>query len=405
MPIKYLKNLDIKIVLFCAAILLWLFVASGQNRVDFFPGRLFIEAQGLGEGLAPIFEDDSVRIKVSAPKNLWKEFNQDNFLVYVDTSGEEAGTYELKVSVSSSMPGVQILDINPSKVLVRIEPAIEKTLPINIKTLGSLPDGFSIGEIKYTPKQFVVLGASSTVDDLAEVTATLSLDGEQQDIDTELEVAAHDDEGNTIRHLRISPKKVSVNAKIVKGSKTKLVGIKPKFIGDLATGYWLSAADFEPELISVSGSPEKLINLDSLSADVDVGGLSESFTKKVALNLPSGVLLAPNESKLVTVKIQILPQNLVRTVSVGVAYNGLTGRGLSVSSTSPKPLDVRIVLSGSASILSSLSSSNVVLNLNLYDKGVGDHNIELTKSMFSIPPGVQISSFLPSHISLTISEI
>lgn len=402
---RFFKDLDIKIILFILTILLWLFVASGQNRIDYFPGKLIVEAKGLKEGLVGVFSEDLVKLKISAPRGLWEDLSDESFAVFIDTRDKEIGTYEMDVLVSCSVPGIQILEITPAQVLVKIEPAVKATLPVVVKTKGSLARDYAIGEISTNPEEIEVEGAGSVVDSLVTATTILNLSGEQNDIEREIEVIALDEEGEKIRHLKFSPEKVKVKATVIKGGVAKIVGINPKIIGSPASGYWISNMEFNPSTLKVTGSAGRLEDLEYLEVDLDVTGVDNTFEKKLALKIPEGITLIKDESDIVVAKVTISRNNSVRTVSAGIIYNGLAGRGLAVTSTSPNPLEIQVVISGPISVLSALSPENVVININLYDKGVGDHQIEIKKSMISVPNSVTISSYLPSHISLTISEI
>ncbi|MFH1750012.1 MAG: CdaR family protein [bacterium] len=402
---KIFKDIDIKIILFLVTILLWLFVASGQNRIDFLPGKLVVEAQGLKDGLVGVFSDDLIKIKISAPKGLWEDLNNENFAVFVDVRNKKIGTYEMEVLASCSIPGVQILEVTPAQVLVKVEPAVQARLPITIQTKGSLAKDYTIGELTTDPSEVLVEGAGSVVDSLVTATTILNLSGEQNNINRNIEIVALDEESKQIRHLKFEPEKVKVKAMVVKGGVAKIVGINPKIIGSPTSGFWVSNIEFEPSTLKVTGSSERLENLEYLVADLDVTGADENFDKKIIPKIPTGVTLLKGEPETVLAKVSVSRESSIRTINAGVLYNGLEGRGLSVSSTTPDPLDIKVIVSGPISVLSALTSQNVVVNIDLFDKGIGDHKIEIKKSMISIPSSVSIASYLPSHISITISEI
>ncbi len=402
---KIFKDIDIKIILFIVTILLWLFVASGQNRIDFLPGKLVVEAKGLKGGLIGVFSEDLIKIKISAPKGLWEDVSDDNFAVFVDARNKEIGTYEMEVLVSCSVPGVQILEVIPTQVLVKIEPAVQARLPITIQTKGSLAKEYTLGELTSNPSEVVVEGAGSIIDSLATATTILNLSGEQNDINRDVEIIALDEEGEQIRHLRFEPEKSKIKATVIKGGVAKIVGINPKIIGSPASGFWISSIEFEPSTLKVTGSSVRLNDLEYVSAELDVTGVDEGFDKKIVLIIPTGLTLIKGEPDTVLAKVSISREGSVRTINAGILYSGLEGRGLSVFSTTPDPLDVKVILSGPISVLSALTSQNVVVNINLFDKGLGDHKIEIKKSMISVPSSVSIASYLPSHISITLSEI
>ena len=104
------------------------------------------------------------------------------------------------------------------------------------------------------------------------------------------------------------------------------------------------------------------------------------------------------EFKSITVKINVSLNSQTREINAGFSYTGLGSS--TVSNISPNV--VKVVLVGPSNILSSLSSENVVINLDLSGKGAGTYAINITKSSITVPNGIAISSFVPNNVTVTI---
>jgi len=97
--------------------------------------------------------------------------------------------------------------------------------------------------------------------------------------------------------------------------------------------------------------------------------------------------MAPNSiSKEITATIN--PINLNSSLKVG-SYN---------------PTSVKVVVSGPAATINALTAADVVLNLDLANKSTGANGIDLTAAMFKVPAGVSIATFVPSSLTVNISQ-
>jgi YbbR domain-containing protein len=74
--------------------------------------------------------------------------------------------------------GVRILDIEPSRIPIRLEEIHRATVPVRLTRTGEPPDGYKVNTVKLTPSSVVVTGPASTVDALQVVeTEPIDLNG------------------------------------------------------------------------------------------------------------------------------------------------------------------------------------------------------------------------------------
>ena len=396
----FTKNIEIKILSLLVALGLWVYISSGASRVDFFPGAVPIEPRNLGEGLAAVYDQTEVKVKVLASPEIWSQLTLDSFVAFVDIKDKSLGTHEVKVQVTSSTPQVQILETDPEKILVRVETQAVASVPVVVKTEGKPAEGYTLAETKAEPDKVEARGAKSIIAKLGRATAQVKLAGESEKIEKQIKLTALDENEKPSKFVFFDPEKVKVSVAIQKQGGGRSVGVRVKTKGQPAAGFWLSNITVNPSIINIVGEDEKIKDIYYVDTkEIDISGLAADQKFNVSLNLPEGISLAPGEPDKLELTIALTQVGTTREVTAGINYTGL-GVGLSVKNLSPG--SVKVVVAGPVSLLAALSADNVVVNLNLSGKGAGSQNISIQKSQISVPSGVVISSFVPSNITVSI---
>lgn len=396
----FTKNLSLKFLSLLLASSLWVYVATVENRTDFFPGEIPIEVKNLTPTLAPVYDQDSARIKISAPSSVWNKLVQDDFIAFVDLGELSLGTHQVEIKITSSVPGVQIVEVNPQEIRVRIETAVKAQFQVVTNFEGELASGYEVIDAAVEPDKVEAKGAKDIINSVSQATAQVRLSGEDRDIKQKVKLTALDEFERPVKNIYFTPERVEVSVSVAKEGGGKIVGIKLKLVGTLASGYWISQLVFEPVTVRIIGSEEKLEEVDFLDTkEINISGLNQAKDLQVDLVLPEGVSLPAGESKAVSVTIKVSLEVQNRQVTAGFSYTGLSS-GLTVTNISPS--SVVVMVSGSANILASLSSDNVVINLDLSGRGMGSHLISISKASVSVPSGALIVSFVPNNVTVTI---
>jgi len=396
----FTKNLSIKFLSLLLAISLWVYVATVENRTDYFPGEIAIEPQNLTSTLAAVYDQDTVRIKISAPSSVWNKLIQDDFAAYVDLQNLSLGTHQVKVKVTSSVPGVQIVEIDPEEIRVRIETAVTATYQVGTKLEGKLAPGYEVIETSVEPAKVEAKGAKDVINSVTQATAIVNLNGQDRDLKEKIKLVALDEFEKPVKNIFFTPEKVEVKISVAKEGGGKIVGVKPKLVGNPASGYWISQLTFEPATLRIIGSEDKLENIQYLETkEINISGLNQVKEVEVDITLPEGVTLLAGEPKAVTIKISVSVNPQTRELAAGFSYTGL-GSGLTVSKI--PPTNVVVMVSGPANLLAGLSSDNLVVNLDLSGVGTGSHLVSVRKDLISAPSGVSIISYIPNNVTVKI---
>lgn len=399
------KNFGIKLFCLFAAGLLWIYIAAGQNSVGKFPGSIKIRAINVPSGLVASYDTKTVDIKIMADPSVWRKLSAETFSAYIDLSARSEGTYELDVNVVSSVPGVQIVEKNPEKIFVTLEPVVSKEVNINKKIEGSAGEGLAAGMIELSPSKIEAKGPKSLVDNLTEATVEIKLNGETDNFTKTVTVKAFNEKGEEIEGIDFIPGEVKATIPIVKTSNNKTVGLKAKVTGLPKAGYFVSSVITTPSVVDITGSTEVLstINFIETSA-IDVTNLSSDFEKEVSINLSSGIALQKNSSRTVKVKVKFSRSEVSREISPSISAKNLDS-SLYISSVNPK--EVRIIVSGPIDTVNSLKPSDVNMVLDFQDKRAtssGTYNFDISSKNFSAPEGIFVLSIVPSSIYVTVDK-
>jgi len=399
MKIKILtNNLGFKILALFCSLILWVYVASGESKTSQFPGSLSIKEKNTPEGLVAIYDQQKVKIKIRAPYEVWNKLGVDDFQAYVDLAGLSSGTYELEVNVLAKRSNVTIIEKNPDKIIVRLEPVLSKKVPVRVKIEGEAKAGFVAGEPNVIPSEVTARGARSIVENLSEAIAPVKLSGENKEFKKTVFLTIYNEKGEEQKGVSFEPESVEVEIPIGPATESKVVGVKPRIKGMPAANYFVSKIETDPATVEISGSDSDLSSISYLETkEIEITGLTNSTERMAELIIPQNIT-----TKTTKVKVNIvLEQNLVeREVNASFSYNISSTSGLVVSSVEPNI--VKVIVSCPAATASKITSNDVVLTLNLKDKSAGRYLINIEKGMLSVPSGCTVSSWLPSAVAVVL---
>jgi len=395
---KITKNLVIKLACFIAAALLWVYIAAGQNSVGKFPGSIKIRAINVPAGLVATYDEQTVDIKIMADPSVWRKLSADTFSAYIDLSAHSEGTYELNVNVVSSVQGVQVVEKNPEKIFVTLEPRISKEVNINKKVEGSAGEGLVAGSVE-------ARGPKSLIDALTEATVLIELNGETDNFTKTVTIKAFNEKGDQVQGIDFIPEEVKATVPIVKASNNKTVGIKTKITGAPKEGYYVSSVSVNPSTVDVTGPMEVLSETNFIETyAIDVTDLSGDFEKDISLNAKNGIILQSSSSSSVKVKVKFSHTNTTREILPKITTKNLSS-SLGVGLINPNT--VKVTVYGPIDVINSLNISDVILTLDFLGKKAvqgGTYDFELTPKDFSVPDGVSVISIAPSSIVVSIDK-
>lgn len=397
------RNWPAKIISILISMLIWIYVGSGQAQIGSFPGKISIEIKNTPAALMAVTDIDSVSIKIIAASNIWKKLGPDSFKATIDLSSYKEGTYELPVEVVTNVEGVQIVEVNPSKIIVRLEKVAEKEIPVILQVEGKPAEGYVVGDWKINPARVKVSGATSVITKILEATTRIYLSGEKDTIQRIVGVVVLDASGKEISNLEFTPAEVEVEVPLVAASSAKTVGVKVNTTGQPAEGFWVSKIETQPSAITITASPLAIGQINFVETkEIDINGLAKTKEFTTTFKPNAGITILDDIEKII-VRINVSRLTSTRQFQVGFSWENLRPHLQVVSS---EPSVVTLVLAGSTYDLSNVSLKDIAINIDLSSFDYpGTYTVDILRSNITLPAGISFSSIVPSAISVRLDVL
>lgn len=298
--------------------------------------------------------------------------NRQEITAEVDMSEvDSAGEQQLEVTIRGLSNSVILQEVTPSQLTLNVENVTESEMDVAVVTNGK-PEGNNAVISAWTDEKVTLDGSEDSLSQVAEITATIDVDGMTSDSERYVEVVPRDRDGNVVDNVVCSPSAVNVQVAV---GKTKDVRIAtPATTGTPAEGYAVTQVTVEPMQITVGGDEALLEAVNSIAVDaINVDGASRSVTEEVALQMPEGISALDGLEKVrVTAEIEPVSER-------SFTIDKIETRGLSSDRTLVSVSDSSVVvrLSGVTSELNGVDASKIEAWIDLSGLGAGEYDVDI----------------------------
>jgi YbbR domain-containing protein len=396
------KDLGIKILALCIAILMWGFVHSldqNPSSQNIFAEQTFAvvpQVQNTGAGLQLITELKTVNVRVRGKNNLLSLLQKNDLQAFIDLSGIEEGRHTVPIQVSLSS-GYELVSINPSQVELQLDRVVTRQIPVAVELIGETVDGYSADKPVFKPTEVLVTGPSSVVANLAKGVVNVAVDQLTSSLSGTLPVQLVDLAGQTVEGLKVEPAIIDVFLPIMQSMPTKQVPVKVRLSGEPNPSYKIVNWVIEPSFIQVTGSVEYLKELEAINTkSVSVVGATGDVVRDVDLVIPEGYSSASSQRVRVLIKIE--PKLERKTIG------GITIKIKNLAEGHNADLDkntVSLVLEGRPDLLGGTVADNIEAWVDLGGMTEGENT---TPVQVSLPEGLKLISREPQEIKALIKK-
>lgn len=396
------RNFSTLLLAFILSVVVWTSaVLTADPNKDAAFQAIPLQVEGLDPSLTIVGEiPPQATLTLKAPQSIWNQLNNNPKKVraWIDLSGLGAGEHTVPVKTHVDINPVLILSTDPGEVQVTLEPFVKRNLPVELTIDGDPPLGYRAGSPEINPAEVTVSGRQTSVDQVAQVHAALSIAGAGETVKSSVPLQALDKNGDPVTDVIITPKVVSITQPVNLLGGFKTVVIKPVTNGKLASGYRLTNISVTPLSVTVFSSNPQFINeLPGYveTKPIDITGLNDDIDIRAELNLPPEITLVGEQSVLVQIGVAAIEGSL--TVSLPIEAQGLPPE--QMAHISPSVVDV--IVTGPLPVLDTLTpaSFRAVVQLN----GMGEGTYPVQPMVDLVPAQVQVQSILPETVEVTIS--
>lgn len=396
----FLKNIDIKLLSLFLAIILWLYIAGGENPMVENFIDISITQTNLGEDLVIKEFPTNVSVGIRGPKNIINNISsrQINGIVNFSEISKE-GLYKLKVEVTPPK-NTQITRIIPSEIKIEVEKVLTKEVEVEYSLIGVPEKGYSLtDEPQFNPSKVKIIGAQSVLENVKQIVCTIDISGIKEDLSRKIKVKAVDVNGNEIKEVKVEPDIVGVSISLTHGYPEKQLTVKPKIIGKPAPGYYISEILSNPDEIKIFGNYSKISNIEFLETiPIDVSGITKTLSVKVPPALEEELNIVEGEIELIEVTIQVkevIIQKILKNISV-------IPQNLSpFVSCEIKPEVVDITVEGKNVLIDQLEEENIKAFVKFTDNFRVEQKV---KVQVDIPEGISLIEVEPEEVTVLINK-
>lgn len=257
---------------------MWLVVINSQDPVETktfedIPVTIINENSLIAKDKIPeVVEGDSISVVVEARRSICDKLTKNDIVAVADFE---------KISVTDAVPiDVSIQNYSDREVEIvrgmnqvmklRLEDSISKDFRVKISTTGQAKEGYVIGDMVASPNMITLTGSSTQISKIKEVVLVVDVDGIAKDSQSVGVPVIYDVAGELVSASKVtmSASEVEVTIPVL---KTKTVKILVHTIGEPAAGYEVASISYQPDMVTVAGTPGELVLLGSvLNAYCDV---------------------------------------------------------------------------------------------------------------------------------------
>jgi len=398
---QFLSSISTVIMALILAFIVWLVAVQQENPYErgIFPDAIPLQVRGqLAEDQQTLQDlgNTTVNLSIGAPRRTWETLSATDFSVYVDLDGLVSGSNDVDVQVLPLNPDVDILDVQPERLRIQVEPVISKTVPIQVTLMDSPAVGYDTQPPLVTPQFITVTGPAPQVNQVTFGITEIYLRSARSRVETVTTVSPRNSQNQPVTRVTVEPNQVNVVVPIAQraGRRTVAVVVEPE--GQPADGYTVTNVQVEPATIVLLGSAEALQTVSGFIATppLSIEGAVETVVERLVLNLPENVTA---ETDSVQVTVTINPVEATRTIKRQPVIQGLeTGLIASVSLES-----VDVFLSGPVNRLESLSLDEVRAILDVSGLSPGSHVLDVK---VVTPEGIRVEGINPQVVEVVIAE-
>jgi len=395
-----LENIDIKIISIFLAIILWLYVASGENPII----ETFINAslttKNLREDLVIKEFPTNVSVGIKGPKNIITNISSDQIVGIVDFAEiDQPGIYKLKVEVVPPK-NIEIIRVVPPEVNVEVERILTKTVEVEYSLIGIPEKGYSLSnEPKLNPPQVKITAVQSMLEKIKRIICPIDISGIKDDLNKKIKLKALDANGNEIKEVKIEPDFVEVSISLTLGYPEKILQVKPRINGKPAPGYYISQILANPDKIKIFGNYSKINSIESLETiPIDVNGITKTLTLKVPPALEEGLNIAERENSLIEVTIQV-KETIIQKTLEGVPVIPQDLSPFISYEIEPKVVD--IIVEGQNILIDEIKGEDIEAFVEITDSFQTEQK---AKVQVCLPEGISLVKIEPEEVTISINK-
>ncbi len=364
------SNAFLLVISFICAWALWFYVNGYYNpndKTDFEDIPVTIAMEGSipdQNGLTILSKDDvNIDLRVSGPRIYLANLKKDSISVTVDLDSVTGpGNYSLPINISlPNSDKLTIANQSVNKMNIAFDIKDQKTVPVEIQTMGAPVEGYMIGNITPSPSSVTIVGPKQILDTVDSVPIQVDISTLTSGITLRPQVIIADRNGSVVgNNVSCDFDMVSVNVPVF---KIKEIPLSVALVNNIG-GSDEAVVSYEiiPSSIRVAANESDLQEYSQLIlGTIDTSQYDSDATVKFDLVSPSGLTII-DEVKSVSVKLSYGTYH-TKTFDIPadkVIFNNLPD---GIKATVSEPITVK--LRGVPAVVDALTADDIKANIDM----------------------------------------
>lgn len=335
-----------------------------------------------------------VTLNLEGPQSDIYKVRRDQFKIVLNLNNYvlKKGENNIPVEVVNSPLNINIKNNGLLRVRIILDDYVEKSMPIkaDIKITAKQSVYAQTPQIK--PQSALVTGSKEYVDKVKSLSVVGEVKNAEKDMEISLPVVALDDNGETVKDVKVDPGNANVNISVNRG---RMIPINIVTKGEIKDGLLVSSIVANPDRVEIIGLDKDLENIKYIDTDpVDLTKITESSEVTIAVKIPENLKSTLTNNQ---VKVKVNLNKLVTkefTVPINIK---LIDEGLNASI---EPQKVVITLKGTEESFVNIKGEDLKAELNLQDKKEGEYT--LAPTLTNPYDNLKLVSIIPDKIKTII---
>ena len=296
-----------KVIALVAAFIMWFFVMIEQDPEIEDSYTVPLTMSNAPYEFIALCDVKTVTLDTRAPRSNFVKYDANAFRVYANLEGLDEGEHQITPRVI--MPqGFEMVEIKPNLVKVKLDPLIERQMPVELRTTGNVSQDAAIAGIQKSMDTVTVVGPKSFVEQAAKVYGNVNLNNNASSFEVQIPMNAVDAKDNVIARVRVVPSVITVSVDIESGVKKRIVPIVPEL--SVADGWELTKVSVEPAQMEIVGAESAVNPIITLKTEPFMVQTGQRFFKgTLKLLVPDGVSVKSEE---VSVSAEVVRKTVMR---------------------------------------------------------------------------------------------
>ncbi|MCK9268564.1 MAG: CdaR family protein [Alkaliphilus sp.] len=399
------RNIAPKIISILFALVLWIYVMSTFNPIEYrnianIPVRL-INAEELKDQKLAIKNnaDFKVRVKLTGRRDEINKVLAEQIQIRADLRGYGAGVNNIPLEIT--VPNNVETDVTPRFIQLEFEKIIRERREVKVITSGIPRDSFVIGRLDYKPTTVWIEGAESHVNLVKNVIAELDITEKSENIASRLPLKPVNSENEEILDVDVETSYIDVSLSV---DLLKSVSVKPDLQIITEDDYIIADVKVSPSNVMLRGQKDLVSGITEIATEpIKFEGLDQDRTLNVKLNLPEGVTLYKNTSITVDLHLGKIEEATYKIGKDKIVFNNINEELKVNTDDIPESIDVRIV--ALRDVLDSIKENNIKIAVDLNELGADKYTIELAAQLpFAIEKDIKEMHLSPKTIDIMLVE-